>query len=103
MKGIVTTVTKVREEKTYRIINRSQTDRTVMIELPNRTNQQFKVVDAEKPVEGVEGVAVHLCRRNWGRRGWGAAGGYETILPHMKRLKVSQLMLEITVDGGDWL
>jgi 5-methyltetrahydropteroyltriglutamate--homocysteine methyltransferase len=33
-------------------------------------------------VEGVEGVtlAVHLCRRNWGRRGWGAAGGYEAIL-----------------------
>src|SRR5262245_16528631 len=30
-------------------------------------------------VEGVDGVslAVHLCRRNWGRRGWGAAGGYE--------------------------
>jgi len=28
-------------------------------------------------VAGVQGVtlAVHLCRRNWGRNGWGAAGG----------------------------
>jgi hypothetical protein len=56
VKGIVTTVTKVREEKKYRIINRSQTDRTVMIEHPNRTNQQFKIVDTEKPVEDTAAV-----------------------------------------------
>ena len=56
VRGIVTTVTKVREEKKYRIINRSQTDRTVMIEHPNRTNQQFKVVDTEKPVEDTAAV-----------------------------------------------
>jgi 5-methyltetrahydropteroyltriglutamate--homocysteine methyltransferase len=55
-------------------------------------------------VEGVEGVtlAVHLCRRNWGRRGWGAAGGYEAILPHVQRLKVQQLMLEFSIPvAGD--
>lgn len=53
-------------------------------------------------VEGVEGVAVHLCRRNWGRRGWGASGGYEVILPHMKRLKVGQFMLEYSIPvAGD--
>jgi 5-methyltetrahydropteroyltriglutamate--homocysteine methyltransferase len=55
-------------------------------------------------VEGVEGVtlAVHLCRRNWGRRGWGAAGGYETILPHIRRLKVPQLMMEFSIPvAGD--
>lgn len=51
-------------------------------------------------VEGVDGVAVHLCRRNWGRRGWGAAGGYEVILPHMKRLKVSQFMLEYSIPAA---
>ncbi|MBN9524545.1 DUF4139 domain-containing protein, partial [bacterium] len=39
VKGIVTTVTKVREEKKYRVANRSQTDRTLVIEHPNRTNQ----------------------------------------------------------------
>jgi 5-methyltetrahydropteroyltriglutamate--homocysteine methyltransferase len=55
-------------------------------------------------VEGVGGVtlAVHLCRRNWGRRGWGAAGGYEAILHHVKRLKVQQLMLEFSIPvAGD--
>ena len=51
VKGIVTTVTKVVEEKKYRVINRSQTDRTLLIEHPNRTNQQFKLVDTEKPAE----------------------------------------------------
>ena len=51
VKGIVTTVIKVSDEKTYRIINRSQTDRTLLIEHPNRTSQQFKLVGTEKPVE----------------------------------------------------
>lgn len=55
-------------------------------------------------LDGVQGVtlAVHLCRRNWGRRGWGAAGGYEAILHHVKRLKVDQLMLEFSIPvAGD--
>src|SRR6266498_157114 len=51
VRGIVTTVTKVTDEKTYRIVNRSQTDRTLLIEHPNRTSQQFKLVDTPKPVE----------------------------------------------------
>jgi 5-methyltetrahydropteroyltriglutamate--homocysteine methyltransferase len=55
-------------------------------------------------VEGVQGVtlAVHLCRRNWGRKGWGAAGGYEAILAHVNRLKVAQLMMEFSIPvAGD--
>lgn len=55
-------------------------------------------------VDGVEGVmlTVHLCRRNWGRRGWGAAGGYEAILPHIRRLKVKRLMMEFSIPvAGD--
>ena len=55
-------------------------------------------------VAGVSGVrlAVHLCRRNWGRRGWGAAGGYEAILPHIQQLEVDQLMLEFSIPvAGD--
>ena len=51
VKGLVTTVTKVMEEKKYKIINRSQTDRTLLIEHANRTNQQFKLVDTDKPME----------------------------------------------------
>lgn len=55
-------------------------------------------------VDGVDNVtlAVHLCRRNWGRRGWGAAGGYEAILEHVKRLNVAQLMMEFSIPvAGD--
>jgi hypothetical protein len=51
VKGIATTITKVTDEKTYKIINRSQTDRTLLVEHPNRTSQQFKLVGTDKPVE----------------------------------------------------
>jgi hypothetical protein len=50
-RGIVTTNTKIVEEKKYRIINRSQTDRTLLIEHPNRTNQGYKLVETDKPIE----------------------------------------------------
>src|SRR5262249_4999702 len=50
-KGVVTTVTKVTNEKTYKVVNRSQTDRTLLIEHPNRTGEQFKLVDTQKPAE----------------------------------------------------
>ena len=56
VKGIVTTVTKVREVKKYRIANRSQQDRTLLIEHPNRTNEQFKLVDTDKPIEDTKDV-----------------------------------------------
>ena len=56
VKGIVTTVTKVQEEKTYRVANRSEQDRTVLIEHPNRTGQQFKLVDTDKPIENTRDV-----------------------------------------------
>jgi hypothetical protein len=51
VRGIVTTTTKFTEEKRYRIINRSEQDRVLLIEHPNRTNQQFRLVDTDKPVE----------------------------------------------------
>jgi len=50
-KGIVVTMTKQVEEKVYKITNRSTTDRTMLIEHPNRTNQQFKVVETPKAIE----------------------------------------------------
>ena len=56
VKGVVTTTTKVREEKKYRVANRSQTDRTLVIEHPNRTNQQFKLVETAAPVEDTKDV-----------------------------------------------
>jgi hypothetical protein len=51
VRGIITTNTTLSLEVKYRIINRSQTDRTLLIEHPNRTNQQFKLVETEKPLE----------------------------------------------------
>jgi hypothetical protein len=56
IKGIITTKTLLTEEKKYRIVNRSQTDRTLLIEQVNRTNQQFKLVDTPKPVEDTPDV-----------------------------------------------
>ena len=73
VKGIVTTVTKVREEKKYRIINRSQQDRTLVIEHPNRTNQQFKLVDTDKPIEDTQG-RLPLPDAREGRRREGVHG-----------------------------
>jgi 5-methyltetrahydropteroyltriglutamate--homocysteine methyltransferase len=80
-------------------------DPEVRARFPDPEAEMARAVDwINRIVEGVEGVtlAVHLCRRNWGRRGWGAAGGYEPILPHIRRLKVQQLLLEFTIPvAGD--
>jgi hypothetical protein len=56
VKGIVTTTTKIREVKKYRINNRSPQDRTLIIEHPNRTNQHFKLVETDKPWEDTRDV-----------------------------------------------
>ncbi|MCE9567825.1 MAG: DUF4139 domain-containing protein [Planctomycetes bacterium] len=56
VRGIVHTMTKFSEEKKYKIINRSQTDRTLLIEHANRTNQQFKLVGTDKPTEDTPDV-----------------------------------------------
>jgi hypothetical protein len=56
VKGVITQSVKVTLEKKYRIVNRSQTDRTLLIEHPNNTNQQFKLVDTDKPIEDTPDV-----------------------------------------------
>jgi hypothetical protein len=50
-KGIVSITRRLREERVYKISNRSDSDRTMLIEHPNRTNQEFKLVETAKPVE----------------------------------------------------
>lgn len=55
-------------------------------------------------VAGVDGVSIgiHLCRRNRGRAGWWGEGGYEPIMPHLRRLAVNQYTLEFTIPvAGD--
>lgn len=51
---------------------------------------------------GVTGTvrAVHLCRRNKGRRGWIGEGSYDPILPALRALDVDQLMMEFTIPAA---
>ncbi|MBM3949546.1 MAG: cobalamin-independent methionine synthase II family protein [SAR202 cluster bacterium] len=62
------------------------------------------VAKINEVIAGVKGLrlALHLCRRNWGRRGWGAEGGYEPVLDAMKRINVQQYVLEFSIPvAGD--
>ena len=53
-------------------------------------------------IEGVDGIrlALHLCRRNWGRNGWGADGGYGPIIETMKKIKVDQYVMEFSIPAA---
>ncbi len=44
--------------------------------------------------------AVHLCRRNKGRRGWEGEGSYDAIMPALRALEVDQLMMEFTIPAA---
>ena len=64
----------------------------------------FSVDMNNQLIDGIEGVtmAVHLCRRA-GARARGEAqfeGGYETILPALKRLDVGHITMEFTTPGA---
>jgi hypothetical protein len=54
VKGVVSTVTRVNEKKTYKLVNRNDQDRTVIVEHPNRTN--FKLTSKDKPWETARDV-----------------------------------------------
>jgi hypothetical protein len=51
VKGIVYTNTVQREERVYDVSNRSTTDRTLLIEHPNRKGQGFTFIGDHKPAE----------------------------------------------------
>lgn len=53
-------------------------------------------------VEGIDQVvtALHLCRRNWGRGGWGAEGGYNPIVDTMKKIQVDQYVMEFSIPAA---
>jgi hypothetical protein len=53
-RGILFSTNKIREQKTYTIKNRSEQDRTVLIEHPFRAD--FKLVSPEKPTERARDV-----------------------------------------------
>ncbi|HEX4610120.1 MAG TPA: DUF4139 domain-containing protein, partial [Urbifossiella sp.] len=56
VKGVVVTASRERMEMRYRIANRSQTDRTLIIEHPNSTNTGYKLVETAAPVEDTKDV-----------------------------------------------
>ncbi|MCI0792702.1 MAG: hypothetical protein J4O03_04470, partial [Chloroflexi bacterium] len=53
-------------------------------------------------VAGVDGitVALHLCRRNRGRAGWVGEGGYEPIIPALRKLNFNMVMLEFAMPAA---
>ena len=53
-------------------------------------------------LHGISGprTALHLCRRNWGRAGWGAEGGYGPIIESMKRIEVDQYVMEFSIPAA---
>lgn len=56
-------------------------------------------------IHGIDNVrfALHLCRRNKGRKGWLAQGGYEPIVEALSTLKVNELVMEYSVPvAGDF-
>jgi hypothetical protein len=55
-KGIVHVTHKEYDEKVYKISNKSDTARTMVIEHPNRTNQGFKAVNTVKHIEETEAL-----------------------------------------------
>ena len=56
VKEIISTHTVVREERVYNVANRSTTDRTLLIELPNRKGEGFTFIGNNKPKEEVADV-----------------------------------------------
>ena len=65
---------------------------------------EFAAAKINELIENVKGVrlALHLCRRNWGRSGWGAEGGYEPIIDTIKRIHVDQYVMEFSIPvAGD--
>jgi 5-methyltetrahydropteroyltriglutamate--homocysteine methyltransferase len=66
-------------------------------------NPQYEMdLAADKINEMISGIdqaqtALHLCRRNWGREGWGAEGGYEPIVETMKKIDVDQYVMEFSI------
>ncbi len=55
-------------------------------------------------ITGIDGlqIALHLCRRHWGRQGWGAEGDYGPIIDTMKKIEVNQYVMEFSIPvAGD--
>ncbi len=60
------------------------------------------VNEVVKDIDGIE-TALHLCRRNKGRKGWIGEGGYDSIIPFIKNIDVDQFAMEYSIPvAGDF-
>jgi 5-methyltetrahydropteroyltriglutamate--homocysteine methyltransferase len=78
-------------------------DPAVRRTLPDADREAMHCVELiNRVVSGVTGVttAVHLCRRNKGRKGWVGEGSYDAIMEPLRRLEVDQLMMEFTIPAA---
>ena len=66
---------------------------------------EFAADKINQLIDGIENVmlALHLCRRNWGRQGWGAEGGYGPIMDVINKINVDQYVMEFSIPAaGDY-
>ena len=80
----------------------AECERTRFSDWEQEINRCVSLINAV--VEDVDGgtVAVHLCRGNRGRQGWGKEGGYEPIVPALRALNVHQYVMEFAIPvAGD--
>lgn len=78
-------------------------DPSVRAKYPDPDAEAMRCVSMINAVfEGVTGVtrAVHLCRRNKGRKGWVGEGGYDPILPALAALDADQIMMEYAIPAA---
>jgi 5-methyltetrahydropteroyltriglutamate--homocysteine methyltransferase len=66
------------------------------------TDLDFLVDCLNQVVQGIEGitVALHICHFNRGRLGWVNEGGYEPIIPALRKLDVDQYTLEFSIPAS---
>jgi 5-methyltetrahydropteroyltriglutamate--homocysteine methyltransferase len=78
-------------------------DKAIRAKFPDADAEAMQCVRLINRVfDGVKGTrrAVHLCRRNKGRRGWVGEGSYDAIMPALQALHVDQLMMEFTIPAA---
>ena len=66
------------------------------------TDLDFLVDCLNQVVQGIAGitVALHICHFNRGRLGWVNEGGYEPIIPALRKLDVDQYTLEFSIPAS---
>ena len=80
-------------------------DEKIRSQYQNPENEASYSIDVlNRITDGIDGIklALHLCRRNKGRSGWIAEGGYTPIIPFLNDLQFDMIMFEFAIPvAGD--